>query len=477
MTPAPSVTVTSGSSAPTTSPPTDTGTWFVTGLFERGPTDVPVLCRSYAQVLTTFGAREAATYMHDALQTFFEEGGSRVYVARAVGPAPVLATITAKNGSSENTLQIDAASYGAWANDVDVVIVGASTTRTYTVKEDGVTVEEEGPFTTNAEAAAAFANSNYVRMKDLGKGLPSAGTKELASGTDDRGSITETQWGAAEALHVADNGPGQQSRPGITAAEAQKAVLAFSKANNRVALLDGTDTATVGTLTTQAATLREQATAHFGGLFAPWVVIPGLTGGTSRTVPPCALQAGLTARSDAAFGNPNLAIAGIGDNRGVARYATGLSQIAWSEANRGTLADAGVNVIRVLGLSVVVYDDLTLVNGVVDDTYLLLSNNRCIMAIKAGSYSVGLRHIFAQMDGQGLEFADFGADLSAEVLLPLHDMGALFGKTPEDAYTVVTDDSVNTEKTIGERKLRAVEFVDVSESCRNVEIEINVEAN
>ena len=474
MTPAPTVKVTSGSGAPSTSIATDTGTWFVTGLFERGPVGKAVEILSYSQLVSTFGAREASTYMHDAIQTFFEEGGARCEVSRAVGPTPVLATVKAKNGSAEDTLQIDAASYGAWANDIDVVITVESTNFSLDVKEDGVVVEEGGPFATNAEAVAWAANSSYIRLKDLGKGDPAEGTKELASGTDDRGNITETQWATALAQFGKDLGPGQVSRPGATTAEAQKALLVHARDYNRVALLDGTDTATVGTLTAQAATLRAETTARYGGLFAPWAVIPGLTLGTTRTVPYCAVQAGLTARSDGASDNSNLAIAG--EERGVARYAESLSQVGWSATERDTLADAGVNVARIIGSAVVTYDDLSLVNGVVDDTYLLLSNNRCIMQIQAESYAVGRRHLFRQIDGQKLETSDFGNDINGEVLLPLYDKNALFGETPEEAYTVDTGDAVNTEKTISEKRLKANLLVEITGSARTIEINVNVEA-
>lgn len=472
MTPAPTVKVTSGSGAPSTSIPTDTGTWFVTGITERGRTNAPVLVKNIAGYVAEYGERVSYGYLYDALQTFFEEGGNQAYVGRAVGPSPVVATITAKNGSSENTLKISAASAGVYGNSIAVVIVGASTTRVYQVKYNGVVVEESPSFTTNAEAVSWAAGSSYVRFEDLGKGLPSAATKELASGTDDHENITETQWSTALALFGKSLGPGQVSSPGRTTAEAQKNLLTHASTYNRVALLDGTDTATVGTLTAQAATLREQSTARYGGLFAPWAVIPGLTLGTTRTVPYCAVQAGLTARSDGASGNSNLAIAG--EERGVARYATGLSQAGWTETERGTLADAGVNVARVIGGAVVTYDDLSLVNGVVDDTYLLLSNNRCIMQIKSGANEVGRKHLFRQISLN--EIADFGNDINGDVLLPLFDKEALFGETPEDAYTVQVSDPVNTEKTIGEKKLKASLSVDITGSARTIEIDVNVEA-
>lgn len=473
MTPAPGVTVTSGSSAPSTSPPTDTGVWFVTGLTERGSATVPLgPFRSLAAADAVCGARVSYGVVRDSLETFFEEGGSEAYVGRVVGPTPVTATITAKNGS-ENTLKISALTGGLWGNDIDVVITGASTTRTYAVKYLGTVVEESPAFTTNAEAVSWAAGSDYVRFEDLEKGLPTAATKELASGTDDRENITESQWTAALALFGSDLGPGQVSAPGRTTEAARKALLSHAAANNRVVLADATNSATVGTLTTEADLLQGITNSRYGALFAPWVVIPGLTSGTTRTVPPCALIAGLCARNDASGGNPNSAIAG---SNHAARFVTGLSQVAWTEANRGTLSEAGVNVIRELYGAIVPYDNVTLADPVVDDTWIQLSNARLNAAICARGEVIAERHLFAQMDGQGIEFSRFNGDLVGEVFLPLFDQGALFGESPADAFTVDTSDQVNTEDTIAKGELHAAVAVKMSPSAEQVEITITKEA-
>jgi phage tail sheath protein FI len=471
MTTTPGITVTSGSVAPSSSPPTDTGTWFVTGQSEKGPINEPVLILNMVSYVAHLGARSGGTTLYDAAQTFFEEGGSRLYVVREGGPAAALATITAKNGSSENTLTINATSDGSWANGLEFITTTESAKFKAVVKLGGVVVDEHAGFASNAEAVAYFANSPYIRLVDLGKGNPAAATKTLASGTDDRENITETQHEAALALFSAHLGPGQVSSPGRTSAEAQKAILAHAKAKNRVALLDGTDTATVATLTSQASTLRAEATARYGGLFAPWVVIPGVTPGTTRTVPPCALMAGLAARNDGEGGNPNEAIAGVNH---LARYCTDVSQVPWSGENRGVLSEAGVNVIRELNSVPRPYDNVTLINPLVDTTWLQLSNARLNMAICSRAEAIAERHLFAQITTH--EIAKFNGDLVGEVLLPLFDQEALFGDTPEDAFTVETGDQVNTDTTIGEGKLRAILAVKMSPSAERVEIEVVKEA-
>jgi hypothetical protein len=472
VTPIPGITVTSGASAPSTSPPTDTGTWFIVGLTDRGPTDAPTLIRSLAQYVVVYGPRVAYGVLYDSLETFFKEGGSRAYVSRVVGPSAKTSTIKLSDGA-KSTLEVNAISPGEWGDDLTVLVKPGSGDFVFTVELDEVAVETSPVLNDNTEAVTWATHSSYIRLVDLGEGDPAEASKDLEGGDDDRNNATDEEWLAALDLLEADLGPGQVSMPGRTTEEAQENVLLHGEARNRVPLLDGEDTATVGDLTSQAAVLREQSTARFGGLFAPWAVIPGLTAGTTRTVPYAAVQAGLTARSDSLGGNPNEAIAGVNH---VARYAIGLSQAAWSDAERGTLSDAGVNVARQISGRPRTYDNVTLVNPLVDATWLQLSNARLNMAISSRAAAVAERHLFAQIDGRGVEISKFGGDLVGEVLLPLYDAGALFGETPEDAFSCETGDTVNTEETIAAGELHAVLALRMSPSAELIEIELIKEA-
>lgn len=480
MTPTPGVTVTSGASAPSTAPPTDTGTWFCAGMTEKGSITAPTLIRSYSQLLTTYGERVAYGMLHDSLQAFFEEGGTRAFVQRVPGPSPVTATADIVDAGAKKVLKANATSPGEWANTVKLALTLTGENLVIVVKVGATVVETSPNLKTNAEAISWSANSTYIRLvegAEFGAGAI-AKTQEvtLATGTDDHANATETQWSNAINLFTSDLGPGQVSMPGRTTATAQENLLTHAKEKNRLALLDGTDTATVATLTAQAAVLRGKSTARYGGLFAPWVTIPGLTAGTTRTVPPCALMAGLAARSDGAGGNPNLAIAGV-NNTG--RYVTGISQANWTAAERGTLSEGGVNVLRLINGRVEPYDNVTLVNYMVDSTWLQLSNARLNMAICARSAFVAERHLFAQLDGRGVELSKFNGDLVGEVLLPLLEVGALFEENkqgPESAFQCNTGETVNTTKTLSEGKLMAQIGVRMSPSAQTITIEIIKEA-
>lgn len=467
----PGVVVISGEDASASSPTVEIGTWFLTGFSEKGPSAEAVLIKSMGQYRRYFGDRVSYGLLYDALDTFFREGGSRAYVGRVVGPEKASATVTLKD-ASENTLTVTAASAGEWGNSLTVVTsVPEAGTFKIVVKLASAVVDESPKLSTNAEAVSWASTSEYIRLTDLGKGDPVAVEKTLSGGKDDHASATEENWKTALNLFTADLGPGQVSAPGRTTATAHENVGLHCEAKNRIGLLDGTDTPTVGTLTSQAATLRALGTARYLGLFAPWVTVPGVAAGTTRTVPPSAVVAGVMARNDSLGLNPNDPASGL---NGVSRYAVGTSQSPWSDADRETLNDSGVNVVRVINGNVEIYGFRTLVNYLVDDTWQFLSNARLDAFIKAKSAAVGERFVFRQIGKKTP--AEFGSALEGEVLLPLFEDEALFGDTFSEAGSADIGDSVNTEETLGEGKLRAVIRARMSPYAEVVEIEVVKEA-
>lgn len=66
---------------PPRSAPTETGVWFVAGLAAEGPTDAQLIT-SLDRFTNLYGDRIAQSNLSDAVEAFFQEGGTRVYVAR-----------------------------------------------------------------------------------------------------------------------------------------------------------------------------------------------------------------------------------------------------------------------------------------------------------------------------------------------------------------------------------------------------------
>jgi hypothetical protein len=465
--------VTSGEDASSSSLPTDISTVFVVGLSEQGPIDAPSVATSFGQFKNVAGAREGNSILWDWVDTHFRCGGAKVVWARLKGAAAKAASGKLAGASTE-ALKVTATSVGEWANDLDVVVTVVETTkRKIVMKLDGVAVQEL-TFGTNEEAVSWASTSPYIRLADLGGGLPKAATLELSGGTDDRGSVGESDWKAALDLFTADYGSGKVITPGHTTATAAENVMAHCEANGRVGRLDGID-GPIAESESLAATLRAQGTARYaGGPFWPWAEVKGLAPSTTRIVPWSAVDTGMAARNAARGFSPNDATAG---DLGVApEFVVGLTQPALSDAEREKANDAGVNVAREMLGSVRTYGYRTLVNPLVDDTWLDLANADTDAYIKAKCKAIGERFVFKTIDGRGILAAKFAAAITGEVLGPLFEAGALFGESPEEAYEVRVGPDVNTQETINEGKLRAIVLVKMSEFAERVEIEITKEA-
>lgn len=463
MSPLPGVTYEERDAVGTSGPPLDTATAFIAGLAERGPVNRPVFISTPVGYAAAYGDEFSAGYLFDAARILPQEGAAGAWFQRVVGPAAKAASVKLSDGEKD-TLKVEAVDPGAWGNDIDVVTAAGGGNVTYTVKYRDEVVEVSPALGTNAEAVAWAASSEFVRFSDLGGGDPEAAEKSLSGGTDDRENITDEHRKAALALFTADLGPGQVLYPGATTTAMYTALLEHAKSHNRIAILDGADTATVGTLTGAAATLRALGGGlpRFGGLFAPWAVVPGTAAGTTKTIPYSIIQAALIARRDLAtvkaelgIGNPNSPAAGTHEGAGVSRVATALSQEPWSDANRETLNTAGVNVARVLYEQVVTYGYRTLTSPTTDDLNVRLSNRRIDMAILAATQVIGEEFEFRDVDGRGRALSEFASALSSRVLKPYTEIGALFDKPEGTAYSVDVGDQVNPVKQLAEGKVVA----------------------
>lgn len=465
MSPLPGVTYEEQDAAGSAGPPLDTATAFIVGQAQKGPTDRAVFISSPTDYEATYGDEFPAGYLPDVARVWPKEGGSGIWMARYAGPAKKAASAKFVDGVAANTMEVLAANEGEWGNNLKVAVSAVEGgSFTITVLYNGVAVESER-FPTVAEAHTWALNSSYIRITDLGATDPAAAEKSLTGGTDDRVNATDTQRIASLSLFPFDLGPGQVLCPGATSTAMYTALLEHAEDNNRTAILDGADTHTVATLTGAAATLRALGTpARCGGLFAPWAVIPG-PGGSTKTIPYSIIQAALCARRDlatldskAGIGNPNAPAAGVFEDAGVSRLATRLSQDPWTDAERTTLNQAGVNVVRVVYEQVVTYGYHTLSNQVTDELNMWLNNRRLDTAIIAAAMAVGEEFNFRQVDGRGRLLNDFKAALVGRIMLPYLEVGALFESKPgaEDAYEVLTGEDVNPPKQLAEGLVKAV---------------------
>lgn len=280
---------------------------------------------------------------------------------------------------------------------------------------------------------------------------------------------TDPVLATALATFARDLGPGQVSAPGRTTATQQLALAVHAEANNRIAILDGPNTAVAATLTA-AATIAgiTPNQERYSAMFAPWVVMPPLTtGGANRTIAPSAVVAGLMARRDAEGITPNQPAAGL---LGESEEGLNTSQ-AYSDVDRTTFNLNGINILRPMYDGVRVYGYRTLADPTTDPDWKNLSNARLFMAIQAQADAVMERFVFRQLDGQRLTIAEFGGALTG-VVIPFWEKGSLYGLTPEQAFRVDVGPNVNTDVTIAAGELRANIALRVSEFAEEVILEL-----
>jgi phage tail sheath protein FI len=483
------VSVTAAPSSSGSRPPT--GTWFVSGQTQAGPTGVAVPITSMSDYAAYLGPRVSYGMLYDSLDEFFHDGGVLAYVSRVVGPAAVAAHITLvdRAGSPLNTLAITAAGAGVWGNDLSVTIAAGSVSNSYTIAVNDVdasTVIVTSPNLLSPADAVTWAASlnvwqSGITITNSGSATtapnnnPALGTFVLATGADDNAGATDTQWTAALTAFGINLGSGQVSAPGHTSGVGYVSLNAHAVAFNRVPLLDVADSATASTLVTQATTFQSASGVtdpSYGALFGPWVVIPGIPTALpassafvpTRAVPPSSFAAAVMAKSDLT-NDTNTPAAGP---NGVSTYALGVTQ-TYNQTDRGTLNAAGVNVIRQMPNGVVElygYRSLAL-----DPAWVFLNNVRFRMQVIDDFDVVGESLVFQEIDGRGHLFARFNSALSG-VCQQYWVNNSIYGASAADAFTVNTGPQVNTPTSIAAGQLNAQVSMRMSPAAEVVTITV-----
>lgn len=447
--------------------PTDTGVSFMVGLTERGPSNTALAVLSIDDFRTKYGDRVSFSAFYDCIEEFFKEGGYQAYVGRVVGPAAATGSLNLLDSGAAISLVASALGAGDWSANVRIAVLAGGTGGTFKIQITdtlGNILEDSGDLVDQNEAVAWGNGSDYIRLA-LGASANDPvvlAPTPMSAGADDRTNITDAEWQKALDLFPEDLGPGQVLAPGRTTSVGHTQLTNHAVDHNRVAVLDLTDSPSVSTLTTAAGVGR------FCASFAPWLTIPGLAAGSTRTVPPSPLIAGLCARNDAALG-PNRPAAG---DAGVSRYSIGLSQPSWSDADRQTLNAGKVNVVRNIYGSIVNYGFRSGANPQTDKNWIDFANARLYMALSAELNQAAQAYMFEEIDGQNGHTVNGFHDSLAGVMLTHWNMGELFGDSPETAFLVDTGPSVNTLERLQNLELHAVVYVSMAPFAEYIVIQI-----
>jgi hypothetical protein len=442
----PGVFPTIGESLPSTSLPSSTGTAFIVGPAERGPVDVAIPVLSMAQFGSKLGGRVSYSSLYDTLDVAFDRGLNQAYVVRRVGPAAVTANKDLVDGTSANTLEVNATSPGEWANSVAVEVLAGAAESTFKLRVfDGEDLKESSTDLADNAAAVAWAAaySSLITLKDLGKADPKAQKVTLAGGADDRVNVDAEVIAEGLALFTPDLGPGQVAVPGNTAEDVQLAVIAHCDETERSPFLDAEDTGEFSDIVAAAIALRSATGARQGAIFDPWDIAKNpLTPGTTRTVAPCARQLGAVAAVDAQTGNASEPAAGDNGRARIGGLVIGLARTRTNE-EREALNDAGVNVSIMDDGLPTTYGWRTLADPVSDRRWLPLNVARVMTSIAYDAKAVLKRYMFKRTDAQGKTRAAAEGAIQNEVLKPLYTGEALFGATEAEAASVTVTQEIN----------------------------------
>jgi hypothetical protein len=474
--------------------PYNTMNAFIVAEADWGPVGVPTPVSSLANVANIFGTPSGSgnpyssrtttcANLFDACDTLFHEDGyttPAVYVSRVVGPTPVNATLVLNNTVPSASLTLTAVYPGVGGNGIYVVVVNTGgTSYVITLQDSAGNVLATSPSLTTAAAGVTWAATTGYVTAVAGTGIPvSLSATALATGTDNRGSATITNWTTALTAFAGSLGPGQVFAPGITNTTLSgiwSALGTHAFNNNRVAVCDMDDDVSAATLVSDIASFGTTSVGSYCAFWGGNRTIPGTTPGTTRSVSPSSVIAALCARVDSG-GNPNLAAAGVNYPLDYATSAASLvsgTTDTYSLADLETLNGAGINTFQTIFGQPLNYGFVSSVPSTTDTTFWQWNHARLRMAIVAEAQIIGQPYVFAQIDGTGSTATQFGNALQG-MLASYYAAGALFGATAAAAYVVNVGPTVNTPTTMAAGQLNAQIGIRMSPYAQMVTIVINV---
>lgn len=482
-------------------PPATTTTYstanaFIVGVCDWGPVGTPIKVTSLANAASLIGTPNGSgspygsrsnnnAAVFDALDELFHEDGSAspiVYISRVVHGTAASASLVLQDGSGATSLTLTAKYAGEGGNGIYVSAENNTSTYTLSLADANGNTLAQSPTLSTLAAGVTWAGNTGLLTAEAGAGdLPDTLTATaLTGGTNGSSDATLSDWTAALNVFGPTLGPGQVLAPGqtdTTLTGIWSALGAHAAANNRVAVCSMDDNQSASTLAGAIGEIGSSAVGSYCGFWAGNRNIPGVATGTTRSISPDSVIAGLCARVDNATGNPNQAAAGVNYPLQYATAPTSMVSGApldtYSLADLSTLNDSGINTFQNVNGLPCNYGFVSSELSSSDSIYWQFNHARLRMAIVAQAQLVGQPFVFSQIDGQGSQATAFKSALTA-MLTDYYTLGALYGATAADAFTVDTGSDVNTPATIAAGQLNAVLTVAFSYFAQAVNIQINV---
>lgn len=470
---------TSVRTGPSTATVRESSQLFVVGLAERGPSDEPVLVESLSEFEDVFGGYLSYSYLHPTMETFFEEGGTRAYVARAVGASATVGELTLQDGGAD-VITLTANGAGAWSGNVQVAVTHPTgSTFKIDLYYDNVLKYTTGNVSTAAQAVgrinlSAVAARYVTASVDDADLIPDVlSSTSLSAGDDNYELVDDTAYTAQLELFNDALGSGAVICPEDSGDTMAAELIAHANAYSRVALLFAGENAPVsgaGGVKTKALALQAENHSEHAALYYPWVLIPTSTPGVTRTIPPVGYVAAKRAIAHNETG-PQLPAAGL---LSAARFVSGLK----SDINKTVGDDLDnnyVNAIRVIQNSIRIYGARSLSSDT--ENFRYITQQDVVNSIVTECYRSIEDVVFSSIDGRNTIFSDIESRL-VSILSVMRNIGALYpafdanGRQLDNGYIVKCDASLNPTTQLADGLVKAKVGVRVSSVGDRIEIDI-----
>ena len=478
---------------PTVANVAPSATFFIVGITERGPADEALLVTSLTEFEDYYGSFVSYGYVHQQVQTFFEEGGARCYVSRVVGASPNASSgqtttgfVTLDTASAQDAITLTAVGPGAWSADLDVSVVslgngfaikfflndeqvystGECATATVAVNKINSSVIA-GRYATAALAAGAAA---YIPAITTSPALV-----PFSAGADNRTNITLANYEDALDNLTDDLGAGAVAIPGvadvagINLTNLHTALIEHADANNRVALCSFPSDHTAAEAIAEMTSYSSLAGSEHAGFFWPWVTANRAVN-TPMTLSP---EGYVAAKRSAAFNaiGPWAPYAGLSSE---ASFITGLAATV-GKSTGDSLDEARINALRVIAGRVRVYGARSASDDEENFRYITAQEMLNYIVVEAQSRLEDL--VFSTIDGRGSLFGQVDARLRA-LLDPIRTAGGLYeafdtlGNRIDYGYTVVVNEAINPVSQLAGGLIKAKIGVRVSSIGDQIQVEV-----
>jgi hypothetical protein len=460
---------------PNTTNTAPASTFFVAGTAERGSISEAKLVNSLAEFEALYGGYTAAGTLHQQVQTFFEEGGSRAYVSRVTGASATAGSLEIQDPTETDTvLSLTAANTGAWSSNVNVTVsAGSGANQIVKLYYGDEQIFSSGNVANAAAAAEAINNSAaatiYVSASAVVASATMATLNTAMSAGANGSSPTDTQLLAGLELFESALGAGAVAIPGQFSTDIYDGLIAHAVAYNRVALLGFDPTATATDAADTVADYADVTGAEYAAFYFPHVTMVG-SAGTSLTVSPEGFVAAKRSIAHNSVG-PWQAGAGV---LSAAKFITGLST-AIDKSTGDTLDDSNVNALRIIQGGVRVYGARSASADETNFRYITARDTLNYIVVEAERRLEDL--VFSTIDGRRTVFGRVEGRLIG-LLEPLRNAGGLYeafdadGNQVDPGYSVEVTDALNPVTQLANGTVRAKVGVRVSSVADRIEVEV-----